>query len=518
MLSRNNVLQRCLLIVSFLCVVQGAKILGLFPVPGKSHYILESTLMKALADVGHDVTLVSPFPKENYQPVNGTYREIVLTGFLEAHAERRKAVNLFETPSINPLSAIYIMNKIGLKLTENTFKHKNVQNLIHSNKTFDIVIVGQFMNDALKGLASHFGGHLVLFSSVGTSTWVNHLVGNPSIPSYTPEMLLSFPARMTYFQRMKNALFNAIYNINQHLIFYPRQNKLLKKYLPNAPDLHDALFNVSLVLLNTHESIAFASSYVPCMKAIGGFHVKLPKRLPIELENYFNNSKNGVIYFSLGSNVKSKDLPKQTREGIIKAFSKLKENVLWKYEDDNLPVDLPSNVRIEKWFPQQDILAHPKLKLFITHAGYASTIEAVYHGVPIIAIPIFGDQRMNAVYAETKGFGSILPWSEITEETMIAKIREVIDNSKYKENAKRKSILMKDRQVQPLDDAIYWINYIIRHKGAPHLRVASLDLAWYQYYLLDVYVPIFVIIYMFSISTKILYRKYFKKNEKIKSS
>jgi glucuronosyltransferase len=33
---------------------------------------------------------------------------------------------------------------------------------------------------------------------------------------------------------------------------------------------------------------------------------------------------------------------------------------------------------------------------------------------------------------------------------------------------------------------VYWTEYVIRHKGAPHLRSAALDLAWYQYFLLDV--------------------------------
>lgn len=37
-----------------------------------------------------------------------------------------------------------------------------------------------------------------------------------------------------------------------------------------------------------------------------------------------------------------------------------------------------------------------------------------------------------------------------------------------------------------MDVATYWVEYVIRHKGAPHLRVAALDLPWYQYHLLDV--------------------------------
>lgn len=37
-----------------------------------------------------------------------------------------------------------------------------------------------------------------------------------------------------------------------------------------------------------------------------------------------------------------------------------------------------------------------------------------------------------------------------------------------------------------LDTAVYWVEYVIRHGGAHHLRTAAVDLTWYQYYLLDV--------------------------------
>lgn len=161
-----------------------------------------------------------------------------------------------------------------------------------------------------------------------------------------------------------------------------------------------------------------------------------------------DSAKHGVIYFSLGSNVNSRHLPLDKKRAIIEAFSNLKEDVLFKFEDDTI-TNLPRNVKVGTWFPQQDILgksitiicqynrkfciyflAHPNLKLFITHGGYASTIETVHHGVPIIAIPIFGDQKMNSVYAETKGFGRILPWQDITKDTFFNMIREVIDNPK----------------------------------------------------------------------------------------
>lgn len=57
---------------------------------------------------------------------------------------------------------------------------------------------------------------------------------------------------------------------------------------------------------------------------------------------------------------------------------------------------------------------------------------------------------------------------------------------RYRENAQVRSAVMKDQIVSPLDSAIYWVEYAIRHNGAPHFRSAALDLAWYQYHMLDV--------------------------------
>lgn len=62
----------------------GARILGVFPMASKSHYILGTAYLKGLAEAGHDVTMVSPF-NDSPRPKNGTYREIVLTGFQEKH-------------------------------------------------------------------------------------------------------------------------------------------------------------------------------------------------------------------------------------------------------------------------------------------------------------------------------------------------------------------------------------------------------------------------------------------------
>lgn len=70
------------------------------------------------------------------------------------------------------------------------------------------------------------------------------------------------------------------------------------------------------------------------------------------------------MYVSWGSMVRASTLPDQKRQALLKAFGKLKQKVLWKWENDTLPGQ-PDNLMIKNWMPQNDILGNivPYVKL-----------------------------------------------------------------------------------------------------------------------------------------------------------
>ena len=74
------------------------------------------------------------------------------------------------------------------------------------------------------------------------------------------------------------------------------------------------------------------------------------------------------------------------------------------------------------------ISAHPNVKLFISHGGLLGTSEAVYEGVPILGIPIFGDQRTNLKSIEANGAGEILDYNEISKEVVFEKVARILNN------------------------------------------------------------------------------------------
>ncbi|GJQ84873.1 hypothetical protein Trydic_g18401 [Trypoxylus dichotomus] len=107
------------------------------------------------------------------------------------------------------------------------------------------------------------------------------------------------------------------------------------------------------------------------------------------------------------------------------------------------------------------------------------TSEALYCAVPILGVPLFADQMLNIQNNVGKGIGIGIPYTEITENKLMDAIQSLLNNPKYKASVEKISRLFKDRPMSALDTAIYWVEYVVRHNGAPHLRSMGADLPCY---------------------------------------
>lgn len=170
---------------------------------------------------------------------------------------------------------------------------------------------------------------------------------------------------------------------------------------------------------------------------------------------------------------------------IAETFGKLKQRVLWKFEDASLE-KVPENVMVRKWLPQSDIFAHKHVTLFISHGGLFGNLEALHRGIPILFIPLYGDQYRNALRAEIKGFGTKIIFNELTTEVLLKKIRQLTDTKVYYNKAQEISTLIRDNPIEPMDEAMFWIEYVCRHKGAKHLKSHAIHMSWFSYLLLDI--------------------------------
>lgn len=92
-----------------------------------------------------------------------------------------------------------------------------------------------------------------------------------------------------------------------------------------------------------------------------------------------DNARHGVVYFSFGSLLNSRDLPDDIKEKLIEMFSGLKQTVLWKYESEIS--NLPGNVHVMKWAQQQSILCkyNDTFFLLVTMKNKINSNDNIFH-------------------------------------------------------------------------------------------------------------------------------------------
>lgn len=471
----------------------GAKILAVYAFPGKSHYMMHRVLISELVKHGHQITMITGITLEP-QNLGSNYTEILIEPVYDYWAEihtKFGGKSIYELR--NELTVFLKMCEVlGLSTTEHALKQPKIQAIINAKQTqgvYDLLLVEQFNQDAFLALAHVYNIPVISTATFSKQNFMSQMFGIIIPWSYVPHGFLPLTNHMSFLERVQNTYYSFRTDFERELSYYPKMDALVQKYfghLPiNFPSISDMNKNLSALLINDYRPLSSVGPTIDSMINIGGIHITSPKQLPTDIQQFLDEAEHGAIYFSLGSQVESKDMPAEKLRIFLQVFSQLKQRVLWKFENDTITT-LPSNVMVKKWLPQNDILAHPNVRVFIAHGGLFGTQEAVYHAVPILGMPFYCDQYFNLRKGEDNGYAITLNFQTLTSEQLKNGLQQLLYNSTYQDNMKRSSSIFHDRPMGPRETALYWIDYVIRHKGARHLRSAGLDLKWYQFYLLDV--------------------------------
>ncbi|XP_066543749.1 UDP-glucuronosyltransferase 1-6 isoform X1 [Amia ocellicauda] len=305
----------------------------------------------------------------------------------------------------------------------------------------------------------------------------------PSPPSFVPRLLTRNTDHMTFPQHCLNFLTSLLEPLLCKFFFFKFDNTA-SALLQRDVTVAEIMSRASVWLMRIDFAFDFPRPLMPNIVLIGGINCAVRKSLPLEVEKFVNSSgEHGFVVFTMGSMVSEMPLEKATQ--FVDAFRRIPQKVLWRYTGPT-PDNLPDNLKLMKWLPQNDLLGHPKVKAFITHGGTHGIYEGICNGVPMVMLPLFGDQPDNVHRMVTRKVGVSLNIQEMTSNTLLEAVNTVIHDKSYKENMMKLSAVHKDRPVEPLDLAVFWTEFVMRHKGAEHLRPAAHDLNWIQYHSLDV--------------------------------
>ncbi|KAK9875889.1 hypothetical protein WA026_009676 [Henosepilachna vigintioctopunctata] len=385
---------------------------------------------------------------------------------------------------VHPLDMI----RYGYESCEVMLDDHETKEMLYFHKSFDLVILDGAFPECALGFVKHYNTPFMYINTVALHTGSLSLAGNPNPYSITPFLATSYTDSMMLHERMLNMFWYWAGDLlHGFMTRWMLQGILSERFGRDMPPIYQLSSNVSFILQNSHPAVTYSKAYLPNVAEIGCIHCRNPKPLPNDLQKFINGSgEAGFIYFSMGSSVKASNMPEFLRRMLIQVFKKLPQRVLWKWEGEDMP-DLPSNVKLGRWLPQQDLLGHPKIRAFVTHGGLLSMFETVYHGVPIVTLPVFCDHDSNAAKSEQDGYAIKLDIATINADSLLWAIEKIIHDPKYRSEVQKRQVVLRDQKETPLERAVFWTEYVLRNKGAEYLQSSSRLLSAAEYYMLDVY-------------------------------
>ncbi|XP_038604741.1 UDP-glucuronosyltransferase 1-6-like isoform X9 [Tachyglossus aculeatus] len=490
-----------------------------------SHWLSMQPVISKLRQNGHEVTVIAPESNLQLKKSDKYLMKTYPVPYSEEHLlSEFKNFSLVPFLLQSTLSDFYMMYKSLMKIVN--IYYVNCESLLTNQDlmlwlqeaNFDVL----FTDSALlcgSILAEHLSIPSVNFMRAVHCSYGYEATKCPYPPAYVPRFFTRYSDHMTFIQRVVNFLVSILEQKYCMLGYLPYQ-ELMKKVLKKDISIPEMLSHASIWLLRYDFVFEYPGPVMPNMVFVGGINCGKRTKLTQEFQNFVNDSgEHGIVVFSLGSMVS--EIPEKKAMEIAEALGRVPQTVLWRYTGTP-PANLAKNTKLVKWLPQNDLLAHPKTRAFVTHAGSHGIYEGICNGVPMVLLPLFGDQMDNAVRIESRGAGVTLNVLEMTTEELSNALKKVITDKSYKENIMRLSALHKDRPVEPLDLAVHWVEFVMKHKGAPHLRPAAHDLNWFQYHSLDVIAFLLAIVlsvfFIFFKSCMFCFRKCFQKKGKAKKS
>ncbi|XP_035677209.1 UDP-glucuronosyltransferase 2A3-like [Branchiostoma floridae] len=284
--------------------------------------------------------------------------------------------------------------------------------------------------------------------------------GVPLPLSYVASVETDFTDDMTFVQRVQNVGFYTLVHAARRWLAGSVFDGVAREYLGEGVTTQSVMSRTTLWLYQVDPVLDFSRPTMPNMVHVGGLNAREAAPLAEDLEAFMQSSgEDGVAIVSFGSVVTT--MRSEQIEIFASAFARLRQKVLWRYTGEK-PTSLGNNSKLLGWLPQNDLLGHPKTRVFITHAGYNGVCEALYHGVPMVCLPKFGDQPGNAARVVARGLGVKLDIGTVTSDQLYQTIYRVLTNDSYRQTAARLSRLHRDQSQSPMERAVWWIEHVNR--------------------------------------------------------
>ncbi|XP_058453428.1 UDP-glycosyltransferase UGT5-like [Malaya genurostris] len=466
-----------------------ANILAIFPVPFKEHQLSYRPLIEQLANRGHHITLLTTDPIDLRITRNGSLAKSIEQIDLSFVYNLPILEDLYKT-NLGARNMLRNVFNVMRKISEAELKHPLVQELIQGSAKFDIVMVEWSGVSLMNAFAHHFDAPLVGISNGGAYINAHEALGNPNHPIGYPSIFMPFTEDLSLLQRISSVFFTIWYRFYYYTEEIPKQNLIASEnFGSDLPDLFEIERKADLLLINSYQTLGNVRPVGPTTIYLGGIHRKqsMVNEMTEDLIHFLEHSQEPIVYVCLDLDPVA---DAYRLEKIVKALETLDATIVWNWNQGQ-HVNTSARNYQSYHLPQEDILAHPKVKLFITDGGQRNIEDAIHHRVPVLGISYSTslEHYLRQIAKYETGIISLIDFE--TQATIIEKLQDVFQLDDYQSNMNKLNRLLADQPMSSLDRAVWWIEYVVRQEGTGHLRIPQLS--WFQYLMLDVTLTVAVL-------------------------
>lgn len=426
-------------------LIQPANILAVFPMPVYSHHSVYRVYVEALAARCHNITVIKPtVPFLVYNDTDKCGRIVQINADMSERQYNKltlQSAKFRQRGVISDQTTVTASNYVGLiEMIADQFNNTEVRQFLKEPNKFDAVVVEAFAEYAL------VFGHLYAPAPVIQIAPGYGLAENLETAGAVSRHPIHHPNiwRSDYFRDVcyDDVLLEEIRLRREFTTLTETTDAMLKKQFgPNTPSVQTLRDKVELLLLNLHPIFDNNRAVPPSVQYLGGkIHLinSTLVKLDDTLEMLMNKKRRRVIYVSFGSSINTDMFADELKQMLINTFIELSEyTILWKINDGTINTTLlPPNVHTRKWFNQRAVLNHPNTVAFVTQGGVQSCDEALTAIVPMVCMPMMGDQFYHARRLHQLGVAHTLNTLTVTSEQLAYSIRAIstIHQLRYKNN------------------------------------------------------------------------------------
>ncbi|XP_035792267.1 UDP-glucuronosyltransferase 2C1-like isoform X2 [Anopheles albimanus] len=484
------------------CLSHSSNILYISAVASPSHFLWSEQLAKALAAKGHNVTLLNIYK----QGSSGKNMHFLKLDGVEEGLLAEGPVDYLELHQLSPFQLLSSFADLEFSVCERALVSTALQRLRQYpiSFTFQLIIHDQLAGPCLLLLLETFRHPPLVMASAASSYTSSALVfGSPVFTGFVPSQLHDMPLQMGLVDRGYNFLLTHLEVMSRQYFYNPLIDRLVQRHCENITSVSQYESSAIRAVVNSMSLLDPPEPRISQIVAVGGLHITPTRPIDVSYLGRDKGKYTKLVLVSFGSNVLISTLGDGTIQALAAVARKMPfVQFLWKTDTNKSPLGmvLPSNVLTAAWFPQNDLLGGGIVDVFVTHGGLLSVQEAIWHGVPMLGVPVYGDQYQNVRRLERLGIGRRLLLEALSAGSLQDHLHALINDesgralcrfshSRYTERARKISRMVRDAHPAPRAKAVWTIEWVMRNYQTSSELLLGVDLngvGFIEKYTLDV--------------------------------